>query len=149
MRMHKAFALGTLAIALGLAGGASAAEVEVKMLNRGTAGVMVFEPALVRINPGDTVRFVATDKGHDVESIDAMLPTGTQHFGGRINQDVTVTFETPGVYGYKCLPHYGMGMVGLVVVGTPTNIDQARTVNHPGRAKQVFAGLLDQAAATP
>ena len=30
---------------------------------------------------------------------------------------LTVTFTVPGVYGVKCKPHYGMGMVALVVVG--------------------------------
>lgn len=50
---------------------ASAAEVQVKMLNKGADGAFVFEPALVKIAPGDTVRFVPTDKGHNVESIPA------------------------------------------------------------------------------
>ena len=45
----------------------AAAEIEVKMLDKGTEGVMVFEPALVKIEPGDTVKFVATNKGHNAE----------------------------------------------------------------------------------
>ena len=64
--MRKVIVLGALVAALGFAGAAGAAEVEVKMLNKGTEGVMVFEPALVKINPGDTVKFVASDKGHNV-----------------------------------------------------------------------------------
>ena len=45
---------------------AAAAEIEVKMLNKGSdGGAMVFEPALVKIAPGDTVKFIATDKGHN------------------------------------------------------------------------------------
>ena len=42
----------------------------------------------------------------------------------------------------KCLPHYGMGMVALVVVGTPANEDEAKAVTHPGKAKQVFSTLF-------
>ena len=38
-----------------------------------------------------------------------------------MNQDVTVKFTAPGLYGYKCLPHFGMGMVGLIQVGKPVN----------------------------
>ncbi len=35
------------------------------MLNKGLdGGIMVFEPTLVQIEPGDTVKFVAADKGH-------------------------------------------------------------------------------------
>ena len=44
-----------------LAGAAHAAEIEVKMLNKGSDGVpMVFEPSFVKIVPGDTVKFVST-----------------------------------------------------------------------------------------
>ena len=46
------------------------------MLDKGTEGVMVFEPALVKIEPGDTVKFVATNKGHNAETIKGMLPEG-------------------------------------------------------------------------
>jgi len=128
--------------ALVLAGAASAAEIEVKMLDKGTEGVMVFEPALVKIEPGDTVKFVVTHKGHNAESIKGMLPPDAAPFVGKVNQDVAVTFDKPGVYGVKCLPHYAMGMVALIVVGTPANQDDARAVTHPGKAKQVFATLF-------
>ena len=67
-------------------------------------------------------------------------------FLGKIDQDIAVTFDKPGVYGVKCLPHYGMGMVALVVVGTPVNLDDAKAVSHPGKAKQVMAGLFDKLA---
>ncbi|MDJ0389004.1 pseudoazurin [Roseomonas sp. E05] len=132
-----------LALPLILALPAAAAEVEVHALNRGGNGaMMVFEPALVRIQPGDTVRFVATDKGHNAESVPSMLPQGAEPFTGRMNETVTVTFDKPGVYGIRCKPHYGMGMVALVAVGTPENEAAARAVTHPGRAKQVFGQLF-------
>jgi pseudoazurin len=136
------------AAALVLAGAASAAEIEVKMLDKGTEGVMVFEPALVKIEPGDTVKFVATQKGHNAESIKGMLPPDAAPFVGKVNQDVAVTFDKPGVYGVKCLPHYAMGMVALIVVGTPSNADEARAVSHPGKAKQVFANLFGKLSQT-
>ena len=137
----KAITLGTIALLL-LGGAAAAAEIEVKMLNKGSDGVMVFEPSLVKIEPGDTVKFVSTDKGHNAETINGMLPEGAAPFVGKANQDIAVSFDKPGVYGVKCLPHYGMGMVALVVVGTPANQDEAKAVSHPGRAKQVFATLF-------
>ena len=137
----KAITLGTVALLL-LGGAAAAAEIEVKMLNKGSDGVMVFEPSLVKIEPGDTVKFVSTDKGHNAETINGMLPEGAAPFVGKVNQDIAVSFDKPGVYGVKCLPHYGMGMVALVVVGTPANQDEARAVSHPGRAKQVFTTLF-------
>lgn len=144
--MRKLAILATV-LAAGFAGVASAAEVEVRMLNKGADGVMVFEPALVRIQPGDTVKFLASDKGHNAESVDAMLPEGAKAFAGKINEEIALTFDRPGVYGYKCKPHYGMGMVGMIVVGEPTNVDQAKAAAHPGKAKQAFASLFDKLAA--
>ncbi|HZW48108.1 MAG TPA: pseudoazurin [Microvirga sp.] len=144
--MRKVIVLGALVAALGFAGAAGAAEVEVKMLNKGVDGVMVFEPALVKINPGDTVKFVATDKGHNAEIIDDMMPEGGEKFVGKINEELAITFDKPGVYGYKCKPHYGMGMVGMVVVGEATNLDKAKAATHPGKAKQAFSNLFDKLA---
>ena len=128
--------------AIVFAGAAGAAEFDVRMLNRGAAGPMVFEPNLVKIAPGDTVHFIAADKGHDAMSIKGMIPDGAQPFEGKISHDVTVTFTVPGVYGFKCKPHYAMGMVGVVVVGDPVNLDSAKAVKQAGRAKKVFAQLL-------
>ncbi len=135
-------AAGLIALAAIGAGAASAAEVEVHMLNKGATGSMVFEPALVKIAPGDSVHFVATDKSHDVVSIDGMLPEGGQPFEGKVSEDLTVTFTAPGIYGYKCKPHYGMGMVGLVVVGEPTNREAVEAVKQTGLAKKRFAELF-------
>jgi len=146
--MRKIIVLGAFVAALGFTGAASAAEVEVKMLNKGTEGVMVFEPAFVKISPGDTVKFVAADKGHNAEIIDGMVPDGGQKFAGKINEELSITFDKPGVYGYKCKPHYGMGMVGMIVVGDAAHVDQAKEAKHPGKAKQVFANLFDKLAAT-
>jgi len=141
----KALWLGTVALLL-LGAAAGAAEIEVKMLDKGTEGVMVFEPALVKIAPGDTVKFVATNKGHNAETIKGMLPEGAEPFVGKVNQEIAVTFDKPGVYGVKCLPHYAMGMVGLVVVGTPANQTEAMAVVHPGKAKQVMTALFGKLA---
>jgi pseudoazurin len=95
--MRKVMTLATIAALTTIAG--AAAEVEVKMLNKGAEGLMVFEPALVKIEPGDTVKFVATDKGHNAESIKGMFPADAVPFVGKNGEDVTVTFDKPGAYG--------------------------------------------------
>jgi pseudoazurin len=133
-------AAGVLAAALG---SAQAAEVEVKMLTRGETGMMVFEPALVRIAPGDSVRFVPTDSGHNAESMKGMIPEGAEPFKGGIGKELLVTFDQEGVYGYDCMPHYGMGMVGLVVVGDPAaNLEATKALKQRGRAAVRFADLF-------
>ena len=147
--MKKIAMLAAAVAVLVLSGSARAAEVEVKLLNKGTDGVlMVFEPAFVKIAPGDTVKFVSTDKGHNAETIKGMLPEGATPFVGKNDEDIAVKFEQEGVYGVKCLPHYGMGMVAMVVVGTPGNVDQAKAVPQAGKAKQVFAKLFDKLEAS-
>lgn len=141
--MRKVMTLAAFALLMS-ASMTPAAEVEVKMLNKGAEGLMVFEPAMVKIEPGDTVKFVASDKSHNAESIKNMLPEGAAPFAGKMNEDVAVTFDKPGVYGVKCMPHYAMGMVALVVVGKPDNLDSAKAVPQTGKAKQVFAALFER-----
>jgi pseudoazurin len=126
------------------AGPATAASPHmIKMLNYGASGMMVFEPNLLRIKPGDSVTFIPADMGHNVESITGMLPAGATPFKGSMSKALTVTFSKPGIYGFKCGPHAGMGMVGVIVVGNkPNNLAQAEAVSLPGRAKQVMTSLL-------
>ncbi len=78
--MRRCLVAAAVGVAMAMAGGAVAAEVEVKMLNKGAEGLMVFEPALIKVAPGDTVKFVATDKSHNAETIKGMLPDGGTTF---------------------------------------------------------------------
>ena len=114
--MFRMIASG-LALSLALTGAAAAENFEVKMLNRGDAGRMIFEPAFLRIAIGDTVKFIAEDRGHNAESIAEMMPEGAEVFEGRINEEIVATFDIEGVYGVRCKPHYALGMVMTIVVG--------------------------------
>jgi len=142
--------VGTLlmAAALGVTAGAVSAETfEVQMLNKGESGVMVFEPAFVQAQPGDTIHFVATDKSHDAESIKGMIPEGAEPFKGKLNEDLEVTLTEEGVYGVKCTPHYAMGMVMLVAVGDPSsNLEAARGAKNPKKAQERLDAALAQIA---
>jgi len=90
---------------------------EVKMLNQGESGVMVFEPAVLKINVGDTVTFKATDAAHNSASIPGMIPVNASPWFGELSRDITVTFDVAGIYGYQCTPHSMMAMVGVIAVG--------------------------------
>lgn len=121
---------------------ALAANFEVQMLNKGAAGPMVFEPALTKVAVGDTVTFVPVDKGHNAETMEQVLPAGGDTFKGELNKPVSVTFTVPGVYGVKCTPHVGMGMVALIVVGdTPVDVAAIQAAKLPRKALD----RLDQA----
>ena len=114
---------------------------EVKMLN-GANGTMHFEPSMLTVAPGDTVHFLPTSPSHNAEAIKGMLPDGVEPFVGKMNEEISVTFDKPGLYGFKCKPHYAMGMVGVIIVGDPVNAEAAKAVNHPGKAKELLAALL-------
>ena len=145
--MKRTMVLAAAFAALVVAGGAQAADHEVQMLNKGEKGAMVFQPDFIQAAPGDTVTFVPTDKSHDAASIKGMIPEGAEPFKGKMSEKITVTVNAEGVYGVKCIPHYGMGMVALIVVGKPVNLEEAKVVKHPGKAKKVFAELLAQVPA--
>ena len=95
------------------------------------------------------VKFVVADKGHNSESVKGMLPEGAEPWKGKINEELTVTFDVEGIYGYKCTPHFAMGMVGLIQVGEGTaNLESAKTAKLPGKAKSRMAELTAQANGT-
>jgi len=131
------------AIAIALGGAAFAETFEVQMLNRGESGTMVFEPAALRIAPGDTVKFIATDRGHNAESVDGMMPEGAEAFAGKINEEIEVTFTEAGFYGVQCKPHFAMGMVMVIAVGdeaaAPDSFLEGRM---PRKAKERFEQAL-------
>ena len=105
-----------------------AANYDVKMLNQGSTGVMVFEPAVLKINVGDTVTFKSIDAAHNSASIPGMIPTGASPWNGELSQDLTVSFDVAGIYGYQCTPHSMMAMVGVIKVGNDqSNMDEVKS----------------------
>lgn len=107
-----------LILLAGLATTSALAETfEVEMLNRNERGAMIYEPDFLRIAPGDSVRFVSTQPGHNAGTIDGLIPAGAEPFKSKIGEDFTVTLIEPGSYAIKCSPHYAMGMVMLIEVG--------------------------------
>ena len=135
---------GALAGVMMLASTANAAELQVKMQNQGAQGVMVFEPATARLKVGDSIRFVPTNPGHNVESIPGMAPAGAAPVKGVINREVVVKLTQPGVYGFKCAPHWVMGMVFVAKVGDakPTPAAEAAAAAAPTMAKKRLAMAL-------
>lgn len=147
LHVNRFTVLAVAASIWGLSGGFTfAAEHEVRMLNKGPEGQpMQFDPAFIKIEPGDSVKFIATDKGHNSESILEMIPETAEVWKGKINEEIVVTFDVEGIYGYKCMPHFGLGMVGIIQVGDSTeNLDSAETAKLPGRAKSRMAELIAQ-----
>jgi len=127
---------------------------EVKMLNTDPddrSQKMVYKPRVLRISPGDTVRFLPSDPGHNSASSRGMLPDGAEDWKSRIGQEFEVTLSIPGIYGYNCTPHKASGMVGLIVVegeGMLDNLEEAKSARQVGKARQVWADIWDEADAS-
>ncbi|MDJ0979625.1 MAG: plastocyanin/azurin family copper-binding protein [Erythrobacter sp.] len=111
-----------------------------------SSALQVFKPRLVEATVGDTIKFVAANPTHQSSSIDGMIPDGVEGWEGKINEEVSYVIPTAGVYGYKCVPHYAAGMVGLIVVdGGGDNVDAAKAVSHPGLAGREFGEIFEEA----
>jgi pseudoazurin len=113
-----------------------AADHVIEMRNKDDQGnLMAFQPSFLKVEVGDTVKFVPADKGHNSESVTKVWPEGVPAIKGAISKDVVFKAEKDGLYVFKCLPHYGMGMVALVQVGKPVNLDTVKSYAPLGKAK--------------
>ena len=117
---------------------------EVKMLTRSATAGMVYEPDYLQIAPGDTVKFIPTQSGHNAATLPELLPEGAQPFKGKINQEIEQTFTTPGLYGIQCIPHLAMGMVMLIQVGEPSDQPPQLPATLPKRALDRLNASLQQ-----
>lgn len=136
----------TFAALLMMTGMAAAADpaVTVRELNRGPAAgdTFAYDPALVRVPVGGSVRFEPTDKGHNVTPIRSLWPAETPMLNVPFNAEATVTFDRPGVYPVQCTPHTGLGMVALIVVGDADMTEfAAKAASAPGLAPKARAKL--------
>ena len=106
---------------------------------------MVFSEEIVTIEPGQSITWLASDKGHNVQMIAG--PKGVDLPGkSKISKDVTLSFDDPGVYVYVCTPHATMGMIGVVVVGEATEeaIKAVEKAKVRGKSKKKLQKLLKE-----
>ena len=124
---------------------AYADNITLEMLNKRDDGQkMVYSEDVVRVNVGDTVTWVPTSKGHNVEIVAAPegfdIPKKSKN-----NKEVSITFDVPGIYYYWCTPHKSMGMIGLVIVGDDvSNKDSIAKAKAMGKSKKKLKALLGE-----
>ena len=123
-----------------------AADITVEMLNKRASdnARMVYSEDISRIDVGDTITWVPTQKGHNVHFLAG--PDGWEiPKKSKFNKEVSITFDVPGVYFYQCTPHKSMGMIALVVVGGDTsNKDAIAKVKAMGKSKKKLKALIEQ-----
>ncbi len=124
---------------------AYAENITLEMLNKRDDGQkMVYSEDVARVNVGDTVTWVPTSKGHNVEIVAAPegfnIPKKSKN-----NKEVSITFDVPGIYYYWCTPHKSMGMIGLVIVGDDvSNKDAIAKAKAMGKSKKKLKALLGE-----
>ena len=132
--------LTTVSLVLAMATPALAEDMTIDMLNKREDGAkMVYSEDIARIDVGNTITWLPTSKGHNVEFIAG--PDGWDApRKSKLSKEVAITFDTPGVYLYQCSPHKTMGMIAIVVVGDGDNdISKAKV---KGKSKKKLKELL-------
>jgi len=137
------FTLAAILIAIGM-GTAHAEDITIDMLNKRDDGAkMVYSQDIATIDVGDTITWLPTKKGHNVEFIAG--PDGWEApKKSKLSKEYAYTFDTPGVYLYQCTPHKSMGMIAIVVVGdlTQEGVDAIRDAKVKGKSKKKLKKLL-------
>lgn len=135
----------TVAVLMAMSFPVYAGDITIEMLNKRDDGAkMVYSEDIARIDVGDTITWVPTSKGHNVEFVAGPdgwdIPKKSKN-----NKEVAITFDTPGIYMYQCTPHKSMGMIALVVVGEDTsNKDAIAKAKAMGKSKKKLKELLSE-----
>ena len=137
------FTLAAVLLAIGMST-AHAEDITIDMLNKRDDGAkMVYSQDIATIDVGDTITWLPTQKGHNVEFIAG--PDGWEApKKSKLSKEYSYTFDTPGVYLYQCTPHKSMGMIAIVVVGdlTQEGVDAIRDAKVKGKSKKKLKELL-------
>mgnify|MGYP001490552954 FL=1 len=133
------------ALAMAMISPAYAADITVEMLNKRDSdnAKMVYSEDISRVDVGDTITWVPTQKGHNVHF--KAGPDGWEvPKKSKMGKEYSYTFDMPGIYYYECTPHKSMGMIALIVVGDDTsNKDAIAKVKVFGKSKKKLKALLE------
>lgn len=81
---------------------------------------VAFDPVVVFAQVGDTIAF-RNMAAHFVASI--KVPESAEKMTSAMGEDYDYPLGKAGVYFYKCPPHWGARMGGLIVVGDTSGLD--------------------------
>ena len=136
----------TIATSLLFGSFAYADDIIIDMLNKRDDGAkMVYSEDVAHVEVGDTVTWLPTAKGHNVEFIAG--PDGWEApKKSKLGKEYSYTFDVPGVYLYQCTPHKSMGMIALVVVseGGEAPLNDVSKAKVKGKSKKKLKELLKE-----
>lgn len=133
----KKFLLTVATIAI-FSSPAMAEEYIVKMVtDKDAKKVYYFEPEVLKIQPGDTVKWVMVQDDIHNAVADAG-PKGAELFSSPMleekGQSWSYTFDgKEGTYSYHCHPHAAMGMKGKIIVGKASKPEEMEGSSGHGK----------------
>lgn len=101
-----------------------------------TAQGLKYEPLVVKIQPGDSIAWENMPT-HDTQSLEGLIPEGAEPWHSPLGENFQRTFTVEGIYVYKCTPHFGAGMGGVIIVGNPVNLDVIKAAEVKGAARRL------------
>ena len=104
-----------------------------------------YSSEIIHINVGDSVKWLPTNEGHNVEFI--MTPKMVSlPEKSKMNEPHSMIFREAGIYVYGCTPHLNTGMLGLIVVGNNFhNIEDINEIKLSPVANSVLKRLTKKA----
>ncbi len=103
--------------------------IEIRMLGNTDGSHVWFNPVGLRVEPGQTIRWINLDPGNSHTATayhpknferPQRIPEGAEPWDSDYllpNESFSVTLTVEGVYDFYCVPHEHAGMVGRIIVG--------------------------------
>jgi len=101
-------------------------------------------PLVISIKSGDTVSW-RNMPTHNTKSLEGLIPEDAEHWESPINENYDRTFTQDGIYIYKCVPHWGAAMGGVIIVGEPVNLEQIKNADAKGAAGRLARKAISEA----
>jgi len=111
-----------------------------------TAQGLKYAPLVIVIAPGDTVAW-ENMSSHDTQAMEGLVPEGSEMWHSAMGDNFQRTFNQQGIYIYKCTPHFGAGMGGVIIVGKPVNLEAIKAATVKGAAKRLVKKAIQAAEA--
>ncbi len=109
---------------------APAKTIEIHMKSDRAGGMVGFDPVGVFLQPGQTVRWICDANVHTTtayspknDNHSLRIPENAEPWASDYllpGQTFELKFTVEGIYDYFCVPHEMAGMVGRLIVGSPT-----------------------------